>query len=77
MERIYLAKQGLLSRVGNNQLKTSQSVSLSASGSTNVERSRSRSKRLKVDSVQSPQETKRELDWEDLVIEYLLLRGVS
>lgn len=77
VERIYLAKQGLLSRVGNNQLKTSQSVSLSASGSTNVERSRSRSKRLKVDSVQSPQETKRELDWEDLVIEYLLLRGVK
>lgn len=69
IERIRLAKQGLLSRVGGNEV---QSVPSSDSKVTGGERSRA--KRRKVDSVQ---ETKRELDWEDLVIEYLLLRGVN
>ena len=74
MERIDLAKQGLLSRVGNNQLKPSQSVPSSPLKVTAVERSRA--KRRKVDLVQS-QETICMLDWEDLVIEYLLLHGVK
>ncbi|KAG0591148.1 hypothetical protein KC19_1G153700 [Ceratodon purpureus] len=75
MERIRLAKQGLLLRVDNNQPKSSLPVPSSDSKLRDAERSRA--KRRKVDSGLSLQKIKRELDWEDLVIEYLLLRGVN
>lgn len=75
MERIQKAKKGLSIRMGNDQPNRSQSVTSSPSKLTGGESSRA--KRRKVDSVQSPEETKLKLDWEDLVIEYLLLRGVS
>jgi len=75
MERIQKAKQGLLTRVENDKPERSQSVASSPLKSVGVESARA--KRRKVDSVQSPQDTKRELDWEDLIVEYLLLRGVS
>lgn len=72
MERILKAKRGLLSRLGNAHSKPFQTLSPSALNATGVDSSRAKKRR-----VDPPQEKKSELDWEDLVIEYLLLRGVN